>query len=90
MPNLISRTMRVAGAVAFCAFLLSGASAQAQTVEPGNTRHVAEQRRPRIVIRPGHQYLSPNAKRYCTFWLQKEDRPSGPVITPQQRCWWED
>ena len=30
----------------------------------------------------------PNAKRHCHFWLAKEYRASGPVITPQMRCWW--
>ena len=52
----------------------------------------AQQRRARtqIIVRP-ERYLSypgPNAVRQCEAWLQPENRPSGPVITPQMRCWW--
>lgn len=46
--------------------------------------------RTRIVVRP-ERYLSypgPNAVRQCEAWLQPENRTSGPVITPQMRCWW--
>jgi len=45
--------------------------------------------RPRITVYPRHRHLGPNAKRYCRFWLAKEYRVSGTVITPQQRCWWD-
>ena len=34
-------------------------------------------------------YPGRNAVRQCVSWLQPEHRPSGPVITPQMRCWWE-
>lgn len=34
-------------------------------------------------------YPGPNAVRQCVSWLQPEHRPSGPVVTPQMRCWWE-
>lgn len=30
-----------------------------------------------------------NAVRQCTSWLATEYRPSGTVVTPQMRCWWE-
>lgn len=46
-------------------------------------------RRPHVVIHPRHIHLSPNAKRICRAWLAQEYRPSGTVITPQMRCWWE-
>jgi hypothetical protein len=46
------------------------------------------QARPRITIRPRYRRLSPDAKRYCRFWLATEYRLSGTVITPQQHCWW--
>jgi len=49
----------------------------------------AQQQRPRIVVRPRHGYLSPNAKRYCQAWLAKEYRVSGTVIVPRMRCWWQ-
>jgi len=45
-------------------------------------------KRPRITIHPRHQ-PGPNSKRHCEAWLQKEYRVSGPVITPQMRCWWD-
>jgi hypothetical protein len=43
--------------------------------------------RPRITIRPRHA-LGPRAVRHCRSWLTKEYRVSGPVIVPQQSCWW--
>ena len=30
-----------------------------------------------------------NAVRQCTSWLATEYRPSGTVIVPRMRCWWE-
>jgi hypothetical protein len=42
-----------------------------------------------VIIHPRHLRLSPNAKRICRAWLAQEFRPSGTVITPQMRCWWE-
>ena len=55
-----------------------------------DSREVAAQtaRRPHIVIRPRRVAPGPNSKRYCRFWLAKEYRVSGPVIVPQQQCWW--
>lgn len=44
-------------------------------------------RRPHVIIRP--RRLGPNARRICQSWLAQEYRPSGTVITPQMRCWWE-
>ncbi len=54
----------------------------------GTSSELAARSRPRITVYPRHRYLGPNAKRYCQFWLAKEYRVSGTVITPQQRCWW--
>jgi hypothetical protein len=34
-------------------------------------------------------YPGPNAVRQCVSWLQPEYRPSGTVVTPQMRCWWQ-
>jgi hypothetical protein len=46
-----------------------------------------EQQRPRrptrITVVPLSQYY-----RKCDFWLAVEHRPSGDVLTPQQRCVW--
>jgi hypothetical protein len=33
-------------------------------------------------------YPGPNAVRQCVSWLATEHRPSGTVVTPQMRCWW--
>lgn len=30
-----------------------------------------------------------NAVRQCLSWLATEHRPSGTVVTPQMRCWWQ-
>ena len=56
---------------------------------PGDQgQELSAQRRPHITIYPRHRRLSPNAKRYCHFWLAQEYRVSGTVIVPRQRCWW--
>jgi len=36
-----------------------------------------------------YEYPGPGAVRECTSWLAQEYRPSGPVITPRMRCWWQ-
>jgi hypothetical protein len=67
------------------------AGAPANAVEAArDTREFAAQtvRRPHIVIRPRRLEPGPNAKRYCRFWLAEQYRVSGPVIVPQQQCWW--
>ncbi len=58
----------------------------------------------RIVVRPGYRYYTeasefprpddvswpgPNAVRECTSWLAREHRPSGTVVVPRMRCWWQ-
>jgi len=68
------------------AALLLGIAAPA-SAERATTEQYSAQPRPRIIIRP--HYPGPNARRYCNFWLARENRPSGPVITPQQHCWWQ-
>jgi hypothetical protein len=52
-----------------------------------STQELTAQSRPRITIYP--RQVHPNAKRYCRAWLAKEYRVSGPVIVPQQQCWWQ-
>jgi hypothetical protein len=34
-------------------------------------------------------YPGRNAVRECRSWLATEHRPSGTVVTPQMRCWWQ-
>ena len=45
----------------------------------------------RIVIHPRNWIVEPppTAKRYCTSWLAKEYRVSGPVIVPHMQCRWQ-
>jgi hypothetical protein len=43
----------------------------------------------RIRVHPLTQSLGPNAVRQCQAWLAPEYRPSGTVIVPKMRCWWE-
>jgi hypothetical protein len=74
-------------AAALAGVLLCGL-VQPSAAEQSDVREYAAQSRPRIVVHPRHSYPGPNAKRYCVSWLAKENRPSGPVITPQMRCWW--
>jgi hypothetical protein len=74
-------------AAALAGALLCGNAAPA-AAEQSATRDLAAQSRPRIVVHPRHSYPGRNAKRHCRFWLAKEYRVSGTVITPQMRCWW--
>jgi hypothetical protein len=36
-----------------------------------------------------YEYPGPGAVRQCTSRLVQEVRPSGTVIVPRMRCWWE-
>lgn len=74
-------------AAALC-LLLTGGAALAAADQP-TTQQLAAQSRARVVIHPRHFYPGPNAKRHCVSWLAQENRASGPVITPQMRCWWQ-
>ena len=47
------------------------------------TSHYA-QSRPHVTIYPRR-----SAQRHCQSWLVKEYRPSGTVIVPRERCWWQ-
>jgi hypothetical protein len=35
------------------------------------------------------EYPGPGFVRECTSWLARENRPSGAVIVPKMRCWWQ-
>ncbi len=35
------------------------------------------------------EYPGPGFVRQCTSWLATENRVSGAVIVPRQRCWWQ-
>ena len=72
---------------AISAAMLLPAAAQSSGSSP-SIHEFAAQSRPRITIHPRRVHPGPNAKRYCRSWLTKEYRVSGPVIVPQQQCWW--
>ena len=77
-----------AGALIVAAVLLAGVAGTSAFALPDATKEVSAQRRARITVTPRVSYPGPNAVRECTSWLQRENRPSGPVLTPQMRCWW--
>jgi hypothetical protein len=53
------------------------------------THEFAAQSRSRITIHPRRKHITRNSKRHCQSWLSQEYRVSGPVVTPQMRCWWD-
>ncbi|HEY6024418.1 MAG TPA: hypothetical protein VIV34_09610 [Pseudolabrys sp.] len=67
---------------------LPGAS-RSGCIAPLTRELAAQKKRPRVIIYPRRVYPGPYAKRQCYSWLVREYRVSGPVITPQMRCWWE-
>lgn len=77
---------RIALGLGLAALLLVLASPV--SAERTATSQLAAQSHPRIVIHPRRHYPGPDAKRHCVSWLAREYRVSGPVITPQMRCWW--
>jgi hypothetical protein len=67
-------------------------------------RRKAARARTRITVRPSYGVLrratiyptpfdihapGPGFVRQCSSWLAPELRPSGPVIVPRMRCWWQ-
>ena len=68
------------------------ARAAAEAAKAGPASDVSAQQRTRRApsrIRVFPSSPGPNAVRQCRFWLAQEFRPSGTVIVPRQRCWWE-
>jgi len=65
---------------------LAAIIADASTVAAQDTADrppAARRARPHIQVYPLSRYY-----RKCDFWLAVEHRPSGDVITPQQKCIW--
>jgi len=76
-----------------------------QVVRPVPRQKATQKRAPtRIIVRPvlrnRHDatefprsdnlgFPGRNAVRQCVSWLATEYRPSGTVVTPQMRCWWQ-
>jgi hypothetical protein len=62
----------------------ASASAAAPPTDISSQQQQEPRRRvPRITVVPLSRYY-----RKCDFWLAVEHRPSGDVITPQQKCVW--
>ncbi len=66
-----------AASIGLAAFLADAGPVAAQDTAP------PPRARPHIKVYPLSRYY-----RKCDFWLAVEHRPSGDVITPQQRCVW--
>ncbi len=45
--------------------------------------------RQRIIVTPGRTTPGPNSTRQCEARLVEQHRPSGTVIVPVMRCWWQ-
>ncbi len=63
---------------------LGGQTLSAAQPRPATGRPVRFER-PRIVVTPRPFHY----RRRCTDWLELQHRPSGTVLYPQYRCWWE-
>jgi hypothetical protein len=64
--------------------------AAAPAGESAAAKHVPARAPTRIRVHPlAQSYPGPDAVRQCTAWLAPEYRPSGTVIVPKMRCWWE-
>ncbi|MDI3469671.1 MAG: hypothetical protein OJF62_001734 [Pseudolabrys sp.] len=81
----MTRTLLLALAVLVAAAAPSWAPSWAAA---DNSSDAATVHRARITVYPRRAEPGPNAVRHCEAWLQRENRPSGPVLTPQMRCEW--
>jgi hypothetical protein len=68
----------------------AGLEEKAPPAPPSESRAPVHRHKPvRIRVHPLTQTLGPDAVRQCVSWLATENRPSGTVIVPRMRCWWE-
>ena len=51
--------------------------------QPGTASPPPRHVRGRITIHPGRLLY-----RRCVDWYELQNRPSGPVLFPEMRCWW--
>jgi hypothetical protein len=105
MMKITATIAIAAAALAFGAADVALAQPDSDRVVRQAQKKKAQQRAPtRIIVRPTLRnrhdatefprsdnlgYPGPNAVRQCTSWLATEYRPSGTVVTPQMRCWWQ-
>ena len=76
-------------ALGSCIALALAAAWPAAAATGDRDQQASAQKPPRVIIRPHRSEPGPNAKRQCESWLAQEYRPSGTVIVPRMRCWWE-
>jgi hypothetical protein len=75
-----------------------------QVAQVQKKRKAAQRAPTRIIVRPRLPYRldstefprtdnlgfpGRNAVRQCVAWLAEDHRPSGTVLVPQRRCWWQ-
>jgi len=93
----MQRNAIIFGFLALVAASFAGSSASEATApaagiagaEQTHSLTAQTRRRPRVIIRPRRVRPGSNSQRICRSWLAEEYRPSGTVIVPQMRCWWE-
>jgi hypothetical protein len=87
------RAMRLAAIGMIMPAFLALGLAQAMAQDSGAKENAAPKRAhapAHIRVHPlAESYPGPDAVRQCTAWLAPEYRPSGTVIVPKMRCWWE-
>jgi hypothetical protein len=79
-------------AASFAGSSASEAAAPAAAIAGAYQTHALTaqtRRRQRVIIRPRRVRPGPISHRICRSWLAEEYRPSGTVIVPQMRCWWD-
>jgi hypothetical protein len=87
--GIMPRNRSVSAMALLIAAVFSGGPVNAAENARGSQEFAAQTvRRPHIVIHPRRVEPGPNSRRYCRFWLAQQYRVSGPVIVPQQQCWW--
>jgi hypothetical protein len=77
-----SRAGWLAASIALAAIVTDAAPVAAQDAGR-NPPAAARRTRTHVTVYPLSRY-----HRQCDFWLAVEHRPSGDVITPQQKCVW--
>jgi hypothetical protein len=84
MPPKSSIAMLILVALPFA--VAAPAAAQNETspiAQPGTASPPPRYVRGRITIHPGRLLY-----RRCVDWYELQNRPSGPVLFPEMRCWW--
>jgi hypothetical protein len=76
-------------ALGSCIALALAAALPATAATSDRDQQASVRKPPRVIIRPHRVEPGPNARRQCESWLAQEYRPSGTVIVPRMRCWWE-